>query len=178
MFATALGALMPLAPPDICKRCGRRGQRFEKNKSKSGKEYYRNVCIPCRSAEYKRRLHDNPEVLARRNKKRRSWFSEDPRRERKYRISSSYGLTLDRFDALLIESCGRCSICGDSFNSSEPFIDHCHATGIVRGLLCNECNCMIGLARDSNKILESAIMYLSGAQAKFDEEIELMSDGK
>ena len=40
-------------------------------------------------------------------------------------------------------------------------IDHCHDTGVVRGLLCNQCNQGIGYLQDDITLLEEAIKYLA-----------------
>lgn len=39
-------------------------------------------------------------------------------------------------------------------------IDHCHATGRIRGLLCHNCNRALGLLKDSEENLKRAIEYL------------------
>ncbi len=39
-------------------------------------------------------------------------------------------------------------------------LDHCHATGAKRGWLCNNCNVMLGNAKDSPAILRKAAEYL------------------
>ena len=38
--------------------------------------------------------------------------------------------------------------------------DHCHRTGRVRGILCRECNLLLGHARDDTNVLKAAIDYL------------------
>lgn len=40
------------------------------------------------------------------------------------------------------------------------YIDHCHTTGTVRGLICQQCNTLLGMAKDSIPTLENAIVYL------------------
>lgn len=60
--------------------------------------------------------------------------------------------------ALYEDHDGCCEICGVA--SASLFIDHDHATGRVRGLLCSTCNSGIGFLRDSVDLLESAIRYL------------------
>lgn len=39
-------------------------------------------------------------------------------------------------------------------------IDHCHKSGIVRGLLCHRCNVSIGAMNESIELMEAAIDYL------------------
>ncbi len=70
-----------------------------------------------------------------------------------------YGLTQDAFDALVLASEGRCAICDVAFDG-KFHIDHCHATGAVRGLLCLQCNWAIGLLGDNPARVLSAYMYL------------------
>jgi len=38
--------------------------------------------------------------------------------------------------------------------------DHCHATGKMRGVLCLQCNAMLGFAKDNIQTLKNAIKYL------------------
>lgn len=54
-----------------------------------------------------------------------------------------------------------CAICCCSNKNKRRFcIDHCHKTGRVRGLLCSECNFLLGCAQDNPEMLMSAIQYL------------------
>ena len=61
------------------------------------------------------------------------------------RTQSVYGLGRDDYYAILGEQEGRCAVCcGPSGRESGYFdVDHDHATGKVRGLLCNSCNKVI-----------------------------------
>ena len=56
-----------------------------------------------------------------------------------------------------------CAICKERFTET-PHVDHDHATGKVRSILCRRCNHTIGHARDDISILASAIEYLRGHQ--------------
>lgn len=59
------------------------------------------------------------------------------------------------------DSATECEVCGKSFSDSlGKVIDHCHATGEVRGFLCNPCNKMLGFARDNPEVMRAAAGYL------------------
>jgi hypothetical protein len=84
-----------------------------------------------------------------------------------------YGITPEQFKALYDDQGGLCKICGsdDSDSRSGPnrerttlFVDHCHKTGRIRGLLCNRCNTGISRFRDNHKLAEKAVEYLRAVQ--------------
>lgn len=75
-----------------------------------------------------------------------------------------YGLTQECFDLLLEKQGGGCAICKRKDpgmkNATRLYVDHCHATGVVRGLLCRACNTMLGCAKDNPKLLIAGAIYL------------------
>lgn len=80
---------------------------------------------------------------------------------RRSRLKTQYGMTEADFDQMIVEQEGRCAICaGDFASTKDAHIDHCHETGIVRGLLCLNCNVTLGLMKDSVLSLQAAIEYL------------------
>lgn len=60
----------------------------------------------------------------------------------RWSIQSKYGVDAEWFDATIIQQCGRCPICNSVLKS--PHVDHDHATGMVRAILCSRCNTAIG----------------------------------
>ena len=79
-------------------------------------------------------------------------------------LRRKYGITLDEYDRMVEDQGGRCAICGstDPRNGGNMLaVDHDHATGRVRGLLCGTCNTALGKFRDNPEILRSAIRYLT-----------------
>jgi hypothetical protein len=91
--------------------------------------------------------------------------AEAPQREREQIIRRSrerrFGITHGQFLAMLESQGGVCAICGNgNDNGRQLSIDHNHATGAVRGLLCDRCNPMLGYARDRTDVLQAAISYL------------------
>lgn len=76
------------------------------------------------------------------------------------RRHETYGLTRQGLQALLAQH-ELCAVCGtDEWGKKGPQVDHCHATGRVRGVLCTSCNTGLGHFRDRVDLLEAAIVYL------------------
>jgi hypothetical protein len=78
-----------------------------------------------------------------------------------------YGITLEQYWEMHEAQRGGCAICGVETSQNKRatnflplFIDHCHDTGHVRGLLCSKCNHALGLMNDSPDLLEQAAQYL------------------
>ncbi|WP_208115423.1 endonuclease VII domain-containing protein [Nocardia ignorata] len=83
-----------------------------------------------------------------------------------------YGLTVDDYERMWKAQDGKCAICRlpqkrySDGRLIDLAIDHCHATGQVRGLLCSGCNRAIGLVDDDPAILEAAAAYLRQASTR------------
>ncbi|MFD6554575.1 endonuclease VII domain-containing protein [Streptomyces sp. NPDC058398] len=81
-------------------------------------------------------------------------------------LKKLYGLTLDEYAAMLARQDGRCAICGSPPDpdgvkaASRLHVDHDHATGAVRELLCNRCNMGVGYFRDDPDLLRAAAEYI------------------
>jgi hypothetical protein len=59
---------------------------------------------------------------------------------------------------------GTCALCDktDSGRNGDPlFVDHCHETGAIRGLLCKDHNTAIGHLGDTLESLTRVVNYLS-----------------
>ena len=69
-----------------------------------------------------------------------------------------YGITLEQYRTMSDTQNDKCAICKDT---TKLVVDHCHNTGAVRGLLCNNCNRGIGYLKDNKDNLKSAIDYIS-----------------
>lgn len=63
---------------------------------------------------------------------------------------------------MLVDQKHCCQICERHITElpSQLVVDHCHQTNEVRGLLCYNCNTLLGVARDQIKVLENGIKYL------------------
>lgn len=71
-----------------------------------------------------------------------------------------FGLTLGQYAHLLATQNAACAICGRLDADKRLAVDHCHATGRVRGLLCQNCNQALGKMQDAPERLRAAASYL------------------
>jgi len=78
------------------------------------------------------------------------------------RLKRTYGIDLNQYNQIFISQNGCCLGCErhQSEFSKALVVDHDHANGKVRGLLCMPCNIVLGAARDSSKTLVNLISYL------------------
>ena len=86
-----------------------------------------------------------------------------PRKSEKGRRKFLYGLTKEKLKELEIKQNYRCAVCGTDNPGADCkvlCIDHCHATGKVRGLLCNNCNRGLGFFKDDPARLIAASNYI------------------
>ena len=93
---------------------------------------------------------------------------------REKHLKRKYGVDLQMYNEMLISQNGVCAICGKleaDENHGVLHVDHCHETNQVRGLLCRNCNHVLGLFEDKPDRLQSAIKYLSNPPAQIPEII-------
>jgi hypothetical protein len=127
-----------VSPLKACSRCGRptKEEDFALRSSPKGL-VPRLWCKEC----------DVPKVLT----------GEENRRKQLMRL---YGITPDQLNAMLEQQRGLCAICKTDI-SAKPYVDHDHATGKVRSLLCMNCNAGLGQFKDNQVLLQAAIDYLT-----------------
>ena len=83
-------------------------------------------------------------------------------KDRIRRLKKIYGLNEDP----RIHS-NKCEICStEEFGKQGSCIDHDHITKKVRGVLCNQCNSILGMAQDNIITLQKSIEYLKKYQNK------------
>ena len=74
-----------------------------------------------------------------------------------------YGLTPKDYILLLEKQKFKCKICkrkhSEENSNTKLVVDHDHDSGKIRGLLCRQCNCGLGLL-NTKRILTKAIKYL------------------
>jgi hypothetical protein len=91
--------------------------------------------------------------------------------KRDRRIKEKYDLSPDGLEAMLMSQGYACEICATEFGD-EPIncycVDHDHATGYVRGLLCRRCNQALGMLEDEPRFFDRAAHYLRVRSAKIE----------
>lgn len=124
-----------------CTKCGELKSLNDFHKDKWGKQGRHSYCAACKCQTTRERHQKNPEIRKAINRKNR------------------YGVEECDYKKLLVKQDLVCAICSGLCIKSLC-VDHDHESGMVRGLLCNNCNVGIGYLKDSPNVLASAIIYL------------------
>jgi hypothetical protein len=100
----------------------------------------------------------------------RDYMTKEDRRAyaRQHNLKRRFGITIEEYDAMFARQDGLCAICLEpstqvhrkSGKVRSLAVDHDHATGRVRSLLCTDCNTVLGLADDSPQRLRDMADYL------------------
>lgn len=98
--------------------------------------------------------HKNRELIS---KKRKEKLQKDPTIYRRRRLRKKYGITHEQFLKMSETQGNKCAAC---LRRTILVVDHCHETGKIRGLLCNQCNTAIGLLKESRQRMEALIRYV------------------
>lgn len=88
--------------------------------------------------------------------------------ENRRRNLRKFGISENDYSLMFHKQNGTCAICKKAETDVHPkskkpqrlAIDHCHATGKIRGLLCAKCNKGLGSFKDSIESLTNAVLYL------------------
>lgn len=90
--------------------------------------------------------------------------NKDKRRASELKIK--FGMTVDQFQEMVRSQKGLCAVCNKPETAvhngiaRQLSIDHCHASGGIRDLLCSNCNRGIGYLQDDPHVLRSAVAYI------------------
>lgn len=118
-------------------------------------------CKPCQNKWHKAWWAANRDELTK--KKREHWITVPSRVKWDRHLKVRYGISADEHEAMQASQNYVCAICDQPETRRQGTrlsVDHCHATGMVRGLLCDRCNTVLGRVKDDVTILERAISYL------------------
>ena len=119
------------------------------SESKPLTEYYTrySICKVCKNEQNKQWSFNNPDKVK--------------QQRRKTRLKTNYNLTELQYAEMLVNQNGCCALCKGTDENKHLAVDHCHATGKVRGLLCINCNTLLGKVHDDILLLQNMIDYLN-----------------
>lgn len=164
-----------------CRKCNellpleKFGNNFYKVKSGERKLHKATTCMVCYRNSYleregKRDIH---------RKGSSNWYYNNPEKAKEQRLRK-YKISLEEYNDRRKEQNYRCAICNKKEEdvaqgraktpATSLQVDHCHSTGKIRGLLCTNCNTMIGKADDDVSILLKAIEYINRHHSTVEEE--------
>jgi hypothetical protein len=173
-----------------CAKCGvEKGiEEFHVDRSNPhGRKY---ACRPCtnkvkakwRSENAIRVRKQKSDHYARNRDKYLAYQKSDARRENlwRWKLKTQFSMTEEDWQEAWDSQGGKCAICGcephnianRGWNRKNLCIDHDHASGMFRGLLCHECNTGLGFFKDSVHSLVFAIEYLETASKRVRNEAE------
>lgn len=86
---------------------------------------------------------------------------------RRNKLKRKYGITPEGYEIMFKKQKGVCAVCSKpQAGTSSLRVDHCHDTGLIRGLLCHKCNAGIGMLGDRSPNVVKAAAYLKKADRK------------
>ena len=146
-----------------CIKCKIDKELAEFYKESGMKDGHRNSCKKCRDSQRKdRRGNNRSEYNAYMVKHRKehplSQKQKDQAASRS--LKHRYGITLEEYTQILESQGGHCLLCPKKTDNGRRLcVDHCHASGKVRGILCGGHNAAIAIL-DNPRLLNEAMTYL------------------
>lgn len=134
-----------------CKKCNIEKPITDFYKSKRNKDNLKTHCKSCLYEAHKKQRANGGREKENERRRQRKLLNPDYANKSAYKIK--YGITIEEYKSMLQEQEGKCKLCnkeehvrGTSLDRKPKrlAVDHCHTTGKVRGLLCHNCNVMLG----------------------------------
>ena len=166
-----------------CKRCKEDREASEFREYNNGKKLgRRKTCKHCQNGDINTRYASDPKMREKRAMESRianaTRSPEDtstknvrnaafmanhrtPESTKRKHLKANYGITLEEFNIMLSVQNGGCFICGGvNANGRALHVDHDHATGRVRKLLCATCNTALGHCKENPNTLRAMLSYV------------------
>ena len=158
-------------PTKKCLKCGveQPPASFPQQRvSPKGVVYRKSRCNSCVAERLRTLRVIDPAHRAHKNAMALKWRKANPGKYKdcidNWTLKHKYGIGVADYDRMLAAQGGGCAICGSIKSYSKRggrfHVDHCHATGKVRGLLCQACNTTLGQMRENPDTLRAAAAYL------------------
>ncbi len=142
-------------------------------------EFYHNksskdgLCYQCKKCHNKTTIDWDKNNKEKRKEIKRRWREKNRDELKKYskehyesnkdyyrdwHLKKHYNISLQDYEKMVEIQNSCCAIC--KCTCKNLVIDHCHNTGLIRELLCNNCNTGIGLLKNDTEIFLNAIHYI------------------
>lgn len=131
--------------------------REDFNKCKSRKDGLQGICKFCKPKRNRKWYEANRE---RKKATTDKWQRLNTDKVKGYGLKK-YGITIEQYNLMLAAQNGVCAICKQPEKNKNLSVDHNHATGKVRALLCEHCNRGLGHFKDNPILCSAAATYLS-----------------
>lgn len=139
-----------------CSRCGAVHPASHFGMDNVAKQRRKTECKACSAKRMREYRLKNIEKARERDRGR---YRSDPLRRYIQKAMRQYGLDYEQ--AAIIAGHTSCDICGRDNGGRRMALDHCHASGKLRGLLCDGCNIGLGNFRDDPHLLRLARKYVT-----------------
>lgn len=144
-----------------CKECCKARQRNAR------KPAYDPELSHLRYKKWRSKMVENPERYKHHSDKKNAWNKSDKYLDGYYK--KRFGISLEDFNNMMAIQNGRCGNIGCSRpialrpkeEQAKAVVDHDHATGKVRALMCVRCNCMLGHIELNMNLLPGLLDYLN-----------------
>jgi len=129
-----------------CTQCKSK-KTIDEFRTRNRGRHLRSSCRQCDNMYSKNYADERPE-----------WVKQNNRRTG---LKRYFGMTIAQYEEMATKQDNLCAICGGkNFNNKRLFVDHCHKSKFVRGLLCQNCNAAIGHLKDDKNLAYKLIKYL------------------
>ncbi len=147
-------------PMKICSGCRLDLGVDAYSKCRSHSDGLQKQCKGCSARKFAAYRLRHPERRAGTVKK---WKSNNEEKVRESRRKRQYGMPVGQYLEMLKKQNNRCAICLHSIENccgKTLNVDHCHATGKIRGLLCKGCNMLLGYAENHPGFFDKMSDYM------------------
>jgi predicted transcriptional regulator YheO len=107
-----------------------------------------------------------PEIKKQRAATRsRAWYKNNLDKAKSTKLMKSYSITIEQYKDFDNAFGNVCHICEGKCPSGRKLaVDHDHKSGLIRGLLCINCNKGLGNFKDNIELISKAIEYLKTSE--------------
>jgi len=116
-----------------------------------------------KAKEVKRWQTNRPCRKEEQEKARKTWSEMSFEERAEYHYKKKYKLSYSEVENKLEQQNNKCVCCATPLTlkgENRGVVDHCHSTGKIRDILCNHCNKVLGLVKESENTLQNMLNYL------------------